>query len=328
MRRGLTTVLTPVMLVATGAWAQHPVEIRHEKVIVGGFSGSIGPGSAAGMMHATPSDMVFVSSEFSFDAGVVKGAPYSADAVTEIAQRLGDGNTIRRKSQAQVFRDGEGRTRREETIEAIGPWAAGTPHKTVMINDPVAGAHYLLDPGSRTANKMPAMTAGQFNIKLPDGAPFPAMPTLSGAGQQTFTYVHGGQHGDAAAIAHSRTTDTAATESKSAPLVKTEQLGKRTIEGVEAEGTRTTMTIAAGQIGNDLPIETVSERWYSNDLKTVVMTRRNDPRMGETTYRLTAIRRGEPGRTLFEVPADYTVDEPKPGMMMRKRINEKRTVEK
>ncbi len=328
MRRASTKVLTAATFVAASAWAQQQVEIQHEKVIVGGFSGAVGPGSAAGTMHATPGEVVFVSSEFGFDAGVVKGAPYSAEAVTETVQRLGDGNTIRRKSQGQVFRDGEGRTRREETIEAIGPWAARTPHRTVMINDPVAGAHYVLDPGSRTASKMPAMTAGQFNLSLPDGASLPALPPLSGTGRQTFTWVHGGQHGDAAAIAHSRTTDTAGIEPKNAPLVKTEQLGRRTIEGVEAEGTRTTMTIAAGQIGNDLPIETVSERWYSNGLKTVVMTRRNDPRLGETTYRLTAIRRGEPGRTFFEVPADYAVSEPKPGMMMRKRIDEKRTVEK
>ena len=68
----------------------------------------------------------------------------------------------------------------------------------------------------------------------------------------------------------------------------------RDIEGVRAEGTRTTMTIPAGQIGNELPINIVSERWFSPDLKVLVMSRQSDPRFGETTYRLTNLSRAEP----------------------------------
>jgi hypothetical protein len=94
-----------------------------------------------------------------------------------------------------------------------------------------------------------------------------------------------------------------------------EQLGKQTIEGVEAEGTRTTVTIPAGEIGNERPIEIVSERWYSPELQLVVMTRHSDPRFGETTYKLTNINRAEPAKSLFEVPSDYTVKEgPGPGI--------------
>ena len=70
-----------------------------------------------------------------------------------------------------------------------------------------------------------------------------------------------------------------------------EALGTRTIEGVAAEGTRTTMTIPAGQIGNEQPIVIVSERWYSPELQALVMSRQSDPRYGETTYRLTGIVR-------------------------------------
>ena len=96
---------------------------------------------------------------------------------------------------------------------------------------------------------------------------------------------------------------------------KKESLGKQTIEGVEAEGTRTTVTIPADEIGNELPIQIVTERWYSPELQTAVMTRHRDPRFGETIYRLTNINRSEPARTLFEVPADYTIkDAPQPMM--------------
>jgi len=97
-----------------------------------------------------------------------------------------------------------------------------------------------------------------------------------------------------------------------------ESLGKQTIEGVEAEGTRTTIVIQPGAMGNERAISIVSERWYSPELQTVVMTKHSDPRFGETTYRLTNINRSEPARTLFEVPADYTLkNEPSPMRRMR-----------
>jgi hypothetical protein len=77
------------------------------------------------------------------------------------------------------------------------------------------------------------------------------------------------------------------------------------MEGVNAEGSRTTSTIEAGAVGNDRPIQVVSERWYSLDLQTAVMTRINDPRTGEEILRLSNIHRSEPGAYLFQVPAGY-----------------------
>jgi hypothetical protein len=93
---------------------------------------------------------------------------------------------------------------------------------------------------------------------------------------------------------------------------KTEQLEARTIEGLRAEGTRTTMTVPAGAVGNALPIDVVSERWFSPELQVVLMTRRTDPRFGETTYRLTNIVRSEPSPDLFEVPPDFRIEDMKP----------------
>ena len=92
--------------------------------------------------------------------------------------------------------------------------------------------------------------------------------------------------------------------------VKTESLGTQTIEGVQAEGTRTVVTTPAGQIGNEKDLQTVSERWYSPDLQTVVLRKSSDPRFGDTVYRLVNIQRSEPPASLFEVPADFTVRDP------------------
>ena len=93
------------------------------------------------------------------------------------------------------------------------------------------------------------------------------------------------------------------------PAVKpiVEQLGNQMMEGVTVEGTRTTMTIPAGQIGNESPIQIVSERWFSPELKVLVMSRQSDPRFGETTYRLIGVTRVEPPEDLFDIPSDYKV---------------------
>lgn len=75
-----------------------------------------------------------------------------------------------------------------------------------------------------------------------------------------------------------------------------------------APPTATSSRASAWASVNEQPIHIVSERWHSPDLKTVVLTRRSDPRTGEHTYRLTNIVRGEPDPSLFQVPADYTVE--------------------
>jgi hypothetical protein len=89
--------------------------------------------------------------------------------------------------------------------------------------------------------------------------------------------------------------------------LKKKDLGTQTIAGVSAQGTRITHTIPAGQIGNEKEITIVSEHWYSNELQMVVMSKRCDPRFGDTVYTVTKVQRSEPAASLFTVPSDYTV---------------------
>lgn len=264
---------------------------------------------------------VFISGEMSFDGKLVKGAPYSAQAISESIQTLTDGNRIVHKSTASVYRDGEGRTRRDQTLAAIGPYAsAGDPPQTTFINDPVAGANYILDSRSRTARKLPLP---QLRRGKPGDQVF---VTTEGESPKRLKEQRLKEH-DEMFIAGAPGLGPgpragAAFEYQRAKLdpkdAKKELLGKQTIEGVEAEGTRMTITIPAGEIGNELPMQIVSEQWYSPDLQAVIMSKHTDPRMGEHTYRLTNITRGEPSRTLFEVPADFTIKETiEPGMKFK-----------
>jgi hypothetical protein len=92
-----------------------------------------------------------------------------------------------------------------------------------------------------------------------------------------------------------------------APAIGSEPLGDLMVEGLLAHGSRLTRSIPAGQAGNEREVQIVFEAWYSDELQTVLLTRTQDPRFGETTYKLTEIQRGEQPKSLFEVPQAYRV---------------------
>src|SRR6202521_2849100 len=117
-----------------------------------------------------PGDFAFIRGEFGIANKVVQGAPYTAQAVTQFTRTLADGNRIQRTTTAAVARDSDGRTRRELTLEAIGPLAASRSRgggKTVFINDPVAGISYVLDPNSHTVRQRPIALRGPRNGQTP-----------------------------------------------------------------------------------------------------------------------------------------------------------------
>jgi TonB family protein len=98
-------------------------------------------------------------SNFQMDMTPIKGKPYSAEVVNEHIQTLGDGNRISQKSSSFVARDSEGRTRRAAPMPMSGPLAEAMKYleKLTMINDPVAGANYMLNPTEKTATKIPVL---------------------------------------------------------------------------------------------------------------------------------------------------------------------------
>jgi hypothetical protein len=218
--------------------------------------------------------------------GPVEDAPYSAEIVSEVTQDLADGNRIERRTSGAVARDSRGRVRREHQLAAIGSVMPEGDARMVTISDPVADAHYSLDPMRKVA-----MRSRSPRVSGPTGVAAGPMIFSERIGPEMALEVRG---------------------EPEPPDVKTEQLGTKEVEGVGAEGTRTTTTLPAGAIGNVRPIQIVSERWYSPELHVVVFSRRADPRFGETIYRLTNITRTEPDASLFQVPADYKREDLKP----------------
>jgi hypothetical protein len=277
--------------------------------------------------------MMFMSSELG-GRGVTKGAPYAATAVSESRQVLSDGNRIERSSTIKLARDSKGRTRQEHAsgtvlisdVVAGKRYVLNTQKKTAReramprmhvpdvppvppagsVSPPQPPAHMSADEARSWAEEM-RRWAREFADRMRGERQVIIARSETGGDQPQpvtqqvevirFDDGHEGRMPlpSLMPMAHM---------SMPGPGTKT-TLGSRDFDGVRAEGTKTTWTIPAGQIGNKLPIEVVSERWYSPELKLVVSSRHNDPRSGERTYRLENIRRGEPSADLFQVPADY-----------------------
>jgi hypothetical protein len=272
-------VLAFVPLVIPRVWAQDGPVADKMKIVLSDLQDKL-------------KEMEVISIGGAVMGSAVKNAPYSAVEVTENTQMLGDGNRIHRENQVPVYRDSEGRLRRETSPDQI------------MIWDPVANTSYILNPRTQTARKMPLgmnyFYSGPQMTKFNTGRTI-AFQTGSGitgapAGDKVFTRsLDGGP----------MQVQVFGTERKLAP--KSESLGKQMIEGVNAEGTRTTTMLDAGAIGNDRPIQISSESWYSTELQTLVKSVHSDPRTGEEVFRLINVSRAEPPSTLFQVPGEYQI---------------------
>lgn len=240
----------------------------------------------------------------------VTGAPYSAQATTERVQALADGNRIVQSTSGTVARDSQGRFRKDETLPFLTAGKGGDAPHMVYIQDPVAGVQWNLDARMKTAFKMP-FTAVKSQGAATKGAVL--VPPQIGQDRIFFS-----SELPVPPNAHYR----AIGKSQILPdqNVNKTDLGTQTIEGVNAQGTRITRTIPAGEVGNEQPLVITSETWYSPDLKVVVMSKTSDPRMGDTTYRLTDIQRAEPPASLFEVPQDYTVEDQPAGNFIFKAV--------
>jgi hypothetical protein len=238
------------------------------------------PGPHGGFRHG--GGMEFSRFEMGLSGKTVTGDPYSAQIVIQRSQTLSDGTHVTQQSSGAVYRDSAGRVRQEMSMPALASTTASSQSpRGVFISDPVAGYHYVLRTRSKVVERMPLPAAG------------------SERGRKSF--------------ADEATGGSGPRQPRNGVQVTRESLGTQTIEGVVAEGTRVTKTFAVGAIGNDKVIQVLTERWYSPDLQTVVLLKRSDPWMGNSTVRLTNISRSEPASSLFAVPSDYVVrDRPAP----------------
>jgi len=271
-------------------------------IVLAVLAATVAVGQSAAPPPPPPPDVTFVRGaaplggmffgEFG-EGGIVKGAPLSGDFIVSHDTTLADGNRIHNESQSRIYRDAEGRVRREVGVDLATPTTGTVKRSMVVITDPVAVKRYMLNPDTKTAREMPMH--GPKHQGEERGEHINAMGGPGGPGAVTVG-VMGGPGGPGE--------------------VTKEQLGTKAVNGLQAEGVRVTRTIPAGAIGNDKPIEVVTERWYSSDLQIAVMTVHTDPMMGTMTTKLVNVSRGDPDASLFQVPSDYKVEVGKPNEVM------------
>ncbi len=93
-----------------------------------------------------------------------------------------------------------------------------------------------------------------------------------------------------------------------AGTLTSEDLGRKSIEGLDATGTREITTLNAGVFGNEKPQPVVKEFWYSPRLQINLVTERFDPRVSSVqNIAVTDVNLTEPDPKLFTPPANYRI---------------------
>ena len=223
-------------------------------------------------------------------APAIAGASFSGEQVAESVQVLADGTRITRKPPGQnqkMYRDFAGRTRTERPMFFGTPPNMPNPYRdaiVVEIYDPVAGFRYTLDTINHVAHRQKVQP-----FAPPVGAKpaVPAVPPAQSAPAQASSAVP--------------------PPSGLRRTISQDSVGTQLINGVQAEGHRTIETIPAEAEGNDRPITVVSETWFSPELKLTVLSKRSDPRSGDSTVQFQNLSRAEPDPFLFTIPSDYSI---------------------
>jgi len=215
-----------------------------------------------------------------FYYGSQNNHPFTATVHITAERKLADGNVIRTDITLHQARDSAGRTRSESAagceMDDNGKWIA---QLRVSISDSSA----------RTFETWMESTDQPKTAEITH-YPVPEPPSKEQIARQ---YIR-------------------LKTQRAANPVRTEKLGTRMIAGILAEGTRTTRTMPVGQIGNELPIETVEELWVSRDIGVMLLRSTDSPLSGRQSTEVTDITLGEPDAKLFAPPADYKVIDTEP----------------
>jgi hypothetical protein len=199
----------------------------------------------------------------------VKDRPFSAEAVTETSTVSELGQRTNHKNVTKIDRDREGRTRREQTVEAIASSLPITPHKIIFIFDPVKARSFVVDPKEQVTR--------EFLVSS-----------------------HGTHSGD---------NEAQDGGSRKRASVTVESLGRKRIGNLLCTGTRKTSLPWAQRKASKAVGQTTTETWSSVDLGVIVDSWTRDPQFGSVHYFLRGVSRKDPSPELFVPPLNYKFEE-------------------
>lgn len=213
------------------------------------------------------------------DIGAVPGNPFHAERVTTFTGPARAFVVARERPPQLVARDSQGRVR----VEAVG-------NKYQVKTGIEAGSEVeqhlvtICDPASQTMTQLDTLNRTARVMHVPMAI--------------------------AQRAAHPREPFCAASRLPVSRIRPAEDLGHRTIEGVDAEGVRVTMQPLSALPNGETPGASVIERWCSEELAAVVLQETaNSKSRSKTSTALTKLERQEPDSALFQIPADYTINE-------------------
>lgn len=200
----------------------------------------------------------------------IPNAPFSGTVRVERTDVQPNGNTLQLWSDREIARDNEGRIYNE--YRPFVPTTTKTVPDAIVI--------HLYDPQNRMTEYLyPKQKAYRMMIlNRPPATDTPddfASPTAATAPPSEFA--------------------------------RREDLGYRTITGLQAHGVRMTQTLTAAVSGTGQEVTVTNEYWYSEALRLNLETKHNDPRSGSVSMTMTQIDRREPSAALFGVPTGYTM---------------------
>jgi hypothetical protein len=212
-------------------------------------------------------------------------APFSADAVMTVKLALAGGaERFETTTTARYYRDRQGRSRVEFVSPAVPTFIDLDPRDPFRVQ--------ILDTGTRTVHAFSREIAG---LGVGGNGSVINVPL----GGLRFIDLF---HGDVTRRLRGLGEDS----------VHREALGTRHIAGVEAVGTRVTLTVPPYNVRvetgkpNTRPVTIVDEQWASPELGILVSVNHTDP-FGTAEYRLSNLRRTEPSAALFVIPSEYSV---------------------
>jgi len=197
-------------------------------------------------------------------------APFSLTLETEWIRPLPHGGTYTSQNRRHIMRDSAGRIHQERWL--LTPKNSSKLQSTmnyIQVSDPAAHTLYNCEVASKRCYLLTYTGSTAIAYKPSVGAT-EALP--DGMGFRTH-----------------------------------ESLGTNTVAGFDAQGYRETVTLNPWAEGNDQPMVTTWELWYSPHFGISLLSILDSPRAGKQVFTVTEISAAEPEHSLFTVPEGYSV---------------------
>lgn len=202
-------------------------------------------------------------------------APFNATLQTEWVRPLADGGTITLINERRIARDTEGRIYQERWMLVPKNGSIPTNMTSIEISDPLLHVRYICPNDHRQTYYQEAYNENASTHYEVAGPPTGPLPNDRGYALR-------------------------------------ESLGDQFVAGVDATGTRESVTYNPGVMGNDKKLTVAREYWYAPKLDLNVQSKRSDPRFGTQTFTVANLTLSEPDAKLFSIPDGYHLENPDP----------------